>query len=183
MKIRKIHHFLWIYRFIEELYAFSKALVYPWNNSLHITPHKSPMINSIIFILWHYQNCIFGNKNALESSNNWTFTSSLFYNKIGIIHPTSLLCLKFYFIWQWRYCVLSEKNLKAFALIEHELLALEFFIFCLLEYFHPKKLLTLHANYYQSLTAIKTGPKNLEYFILCLYTLKIRIYYVVINFK
>ena len=39
------------------------------------------------------------------------------------------------------------------------------------------------GNYYQSLTAIETGPKNLEYFTLCLYTLKIRIHYVVINFK
>ena len=53
--------------------------------------------------------------------------------------------------------------------------------FDLLEYFHPKKLLNLHANYYQSLTAIETGPKNLEYFIFCLHHFKIRYHYVLIT--
>ena len=53
--------------------------------------------------------------------------------------------------------------------------------FGLLEYFHPKKLLTLHANYYQSLTAIETGPKNLEYFIICLHPFNIRYRYVLLT--
>ena len=44
----------------------------------------------------------------------------------------------------------------------------------LIEYVHPKKLLTLHLNCHQLLTPIETGQKKLEYFIPSLHPLRIR---------
>ena len=73
--------------------------------------------------------------------------------------------------------------MKAFALVDQELLPLEFFILWPVGILSSQKLLTLHANYYRSLTAIETGPKNLEYFILRLHHFKIRYHYVLIIFK
>ena len=45
----------------------------------------------------------------------------------------------------------------------------------LMEYFIPEKLVTFQVTYCQFVTPIKMGPKNLEYFFLCLYPVTINI--------
>ena len=52
-----------------------------------------------------------------------------------------------------------------------------------MEYFNLEKLLTLQVIYWQFVTPIKTGPKNLEYFFLCPYPVTINIRNLVLSYS
>ena len=78
---------------------------------------------------------IFGNKNALENRNNWTFISSLFYNKIEIIHPNSLLCLKFLFYLTGKILCIKWAKFESFRSCRSWIIGFGFFILWLVGIF------------------------------------------------